>query len=189
VVSLCSIPIINQSRIAATCLQQRKQNFKELFRLLDYDQNGQIEMHDFQQMVDTIAKSWGWKKDSTEYNTTLSFWSGLGETLQRLMDKDGDSKVSLDEWTDFMGQDLDIDFANAFTKILDGNCDGQICLEELKVFYRIYKADEGLLETTFQTLDIDQNGYISPDEMRKTFEHFIYGETLEQLQGPWLIGL
>lgn len=188
-VCLFSIPTITQSRIAVSCLKQRQQNFKQLFSMLDYDQNGQIEKHDFEQIVVTTAETWGWEQDSVEYNTTLSFWSGLGETLQRLMDTDGDGKVSLDEWTAFMGQELDIDFADAFIKVLDGDCDGKICLEELKAFYRIYKVDEGLVEEKFETLDLDKNGYISPAEMSKTFEHFLYGDTVQQLQGNWLIGL
>ncbi|NEZ55885.1 hypothetical protein DXZ20_09415 [Leptolyngbyaceae cyanobacterium CCMR0081] len=178
-----------QSRVSVSCMQQRQQNLQQLFDILDYDQNGEIEAHDFQQMVNASAQVWRWKDDSKEYKTALSFWSGLGNTVQQLMDINGDGKVSLDEWIEFMVKDLDFDLATAFTKFLDVNADGKICLEELKAFYYLYKTDEGIAEKTFESLDLDQDGYISPDEMSKTFKHFIYGETLESLQRKWLTGI
>ncbi|MDV3347364.1 MFS transporter [Leptothoe sp. LEGE 181152] len=189
VVSLLSVRIIMQSRVSVSCMQQRQQNLQQLFDILDYDQNGEIEAHDFQQMVNASAQVWRWKDDSKEYKTALSFWTGLGNTVQQLMDTNGDGRVSLDEWIEFMVKDLDFDLATAFTKFLDVNADGKICLEELKAFYYLYKTDEGIAEKTFESLDLDQDGYISPDEMSKTFKHFIYGETLESLQRKWLTGI
>ncbi|MEM9485736.1 MAG: EF-hand domain-containing protein [Cyanobacteria bacterium P01_F01_bin.116] len=170
-------------------MKQRQQNLQQLFDVLDYDQNGEIEAHDFQQMVHAAAQVWGWEDNSKEYKTALSFWTGLGNTVQQLMDTNKDGKVSLDEWIEVMVKDLDFDLASAFTKFLDINSDGKICLEELKAFYYIYKKDTDFAERAFESLDLDQDGYISPDEMSKTFEHFIYGETLESLQRKWLTGI
>ncbi len=183
-----SWPTLAQSHVAVRNVKQRLQNLKVLFSMLDYDQNGLIEATDFEKSIEDIAQFRQWDPDSIEFRTARSFWIGLGKTLQEVVDEDQDGKVSLDELTDYVGKELDIDFANAFARLIDRNDDGQIVLDELKQFYQLYRQDIGQLEESFEGLDLDKDGSISLLELQQTFEHFMYAETVE-LRRSWLMGI
>ncbi len=183
-----SIPVINQSRLSLARIQQRNQALSQLFRMLDYDRNGVIEPQDFEQIVASIAELRGWPPTSLEYRTVSAFWLGLGETLQERVDTSGDHKITEMEWSEYMGKGLDIDFADAFTKLIDVDHDGRICLNELKTFYLAYKVDSDAVEQRFHDLDLDQDHYISSEEMKETFKHFMYGENFST-SATWLIGI
>ncbi|NEQ98892.1 MAG: MFS transporter [Cyanothece sp. SIO2G6] len=189
VVSMILImPVINRSRLSLARTKRRDRTFSQLFRMLDYDRNGAIEIQDFEQIVTNLAELRNWSASSSEYKTIYSFWMGLGETLQAAVDTDGDGKISEMEWLDYMGKGLDIDFAEAFSKLLDTDQDGQICVSELMTFYQLYKADTSLAEQQFAIFDTNRDGYISSEEIRETFKHFMYGETLDT-QKSFLLGI
>ena len=187
VTMLMSWPSLTRTHIAMKNVQQRVQNVQQLFTMLDYDQNGLIELKDFEQSLTDMARARQWSVHSSEFYTAQSFCVGLGHTLLQLVDADGDGKITLDEWTTYLHKDLDIDFANVFLRLIDSNNDGQICLAELRTFYTLHKWDTSNLEERFQSIDLNQNGTISLEEMRKSCEHFMYAKTAE-LRRSWLFG-
>ncbi|NEQ98650.1 MAG: MFS transporter [Cyanothece sp. SIO2G6] len=188
IAALVSWPTLAQARISMKNVKQRVQNFQTLFNLLDYDQSGSIEIADFEKSIADIATARQWSQDSAEFRTAQSFWLGLGYALQSAVDVDDDGQITLDEWTEYLSKDLDIDFADAFTRLIDYDNDGQICLSELNSFYQLYKGDTANLQADFQELDLDQDGSISLEEMQETFERFMYTEHAE-LSQSWLLGI
>jgi MFS transporter, DHA1 family, tetracycline resistance protein len=167
------------SRLSAANFKHRQRKIMRLFDLMDSDKNGFIEPLDFEHTIKTIAELRGWEIGSPDYWVIHSFWTGLGEKLQSLLDADGDGKISPDEWREYMGKRLDIDLADAFTKLIDIDGNGEIAIDELKMFYQAYKIDTQMPEESFEKLDLNQDGHISVDEMKEVLDHFMYRDEPE----------
>jgi MFS transporter, DHA1 family, tetracycline resistance protein len=179
VASIFAWQVATFSRLSATAHTQRQRKMKRLFDLIDYDKNGFIEPLDFEQAANTIADLRGLQIGSPDYWLIHSFWTGLGAKLQTLMDTDGDGKITPDEWNVYMSKRLDFDFADAFMKLIDIDGNGEIALDELKMFYQAYKIDTSQTEASFEKLDINQDGHISSEEMKQIFDDFIYDDHKE----------
>ncbi|NER07817.1 MAG: MFS transporter, partial [Okeania sp. SIO3C4] len=167
--------------------KRRQRKLQRLFQMLDYDGNGTIEPEDFEKTVVSLADIRGWSKQSQEYQLMVSSWLGFGERLIQLADANGDGKIELHEWLDYVGKRFDHSLADAFLQLMDVNVDGQIAVEELKGFYQAYDIDVSEISHNFQRLDMNQDGYISRTEMRELFDQFLYSEE-EIAIGSWLFG-
>jgi MFS transporter, DHA1 family, tetracycline resistance protein len=189
VASVFSWQVATGSHLSAAASLQRQRKMKRLFDVLDYDKNGVIEPTDFDQVVKTITELRGWQIGSPDYWVIHSFWTGLGDRLQSLMDADGDGKITPEEWMDCMLRRLDIDFADAFTKLIDSNEDGKIALDELKMFYQAYKIDADQAEASFAQLDLNKDGHISPEEMKEIFDDFMYSDEVKVPGNFLLLGV
>ena len=152
------------------------------------DKNGAIELADFEQAVGNVSKFRGWKPGTQEYELLYSSWIAFGEMLQDLVDLDGNGKIDLNEWLECLEKRLDYDFSEVFLKFIDANEDGKIALEDLKVFYQAYQIDTNGIEEAFENLDLNLDGYICSEEMKKNFAQFLYSDDV-QVPGNWLLGV
>ncbi|NEP77359.1 MAG: MFS transporter [Okeania sp. SIO3B3] len=178
---------LRKSNLSNTMSKRRQRKLQRLFQMLDYDGNGTIEPEDFEKTVVSLADIRGWSKQSQEYQLMVSSWLGFGERLIQLADANGDGKIELHEWLDYVGKRFDHSLADAFLQLMDVNVDGQIAVEELKGFYQAYDIDVSEISHNFQRLDMNQDGYISRTEMRELFDQFLYSEE-EIAIGSWLFG-
>ncbi|NEP20986.1 EF-hand domain-containing protein [Moorena sp. SIO3I6] len=83
---------------------------------------------------------------------------------------------------------MDYDFSEAFIKLIDGNEDGKIVIDELRLFYQAYQIDTTHIEEAFETLDLNLDSSISKDEFKQIFEQFLYSEDV-QAPGNWFLGV
>ena len=98
-------------------------------------------------------------------------------------DKDRDGKISLDELKNMVmllsGETATEEGINEMLKNVDLNGDGEIDFEE---FYAAMKKDSITvteeLEEAFKVFDKDNDGFISPEELRSTVESM--GETVSK---------
>ncbi|NEO42036.1 MAG: MFS transporter [Moorea sp. SIOASIH] len=173
------------SNLSNAMSQRRQRKLKRLFQMLDYDGNGAIEPQDFETTVASLAEIRGWSKQSQEYQLMASSWLGFGQRLLELADANGDGKIELHEWLDYLAKRFDHGFADAFLQLMDVNLDGEIAVEELTAFYKTYDLDVSEISNNFKRLDLNQDGSISRTEMAELFDQFLYSE--EELEmGSWL---
>ncbi|NET59987.1 MAG: MFS transporter, partial [Symploca sp. SIO2E6] len=145
-------------------------------QMLDNNGNGVIEPQDFERTVASLAQMRGWLPESPEYQLMASSWLGFGQRLMELADANGDGKIELHEWLDYVGKRFDHSLADAFLQLMDVNADGEIAVEELKAFYQNYDLDASEMTNNFQRLDLNQDSSISRTEMRELFDQFLYSE-------------
>ncbi|MEM9220040.1 MAG: MFS transporter [Cyanobacteria bacterium P01_F01_bin.150] len=178
---------ISHSRLSKLRSRRRRQKLMHLFNLLDHDQNGTIELQDFQQAGHNLASLRGWRPDTPEYDVLQASLVGFCEMLQQLADRDGNQKIDRKEWLHWLEQDVDYDFANLFLQMIDTNQDGQIAMEELSTFYQAYGIRTEELEEAFHTLDLNQDGHISKKEFETIFAQFLHSDDI-QAPGNWIFG-
>ena len=176
---------LRRSDLSNAMSQRRQRKLQRLFQMLDNNGNGVIEPQDFERTVASLAEMRGWSPESQEYQLMASSWLGFGQRLMELADANGDGKIELHEWLDYLGKRFDHGLADAFLQLMDVNADGEIAVEELSAFYQTYDLDVGEISNNFQRLDLNQDGSISRTEMRELFDQFLYSE--EELEtGSWL---
>lgn len=179
---------LNNSKLSLTMHHRRHQKFLHLFEILDHDRSGMIELRDFYQMSQDLAKSRGWSASSSDSKLLQTSLVGLGELLIQKADLNGDRKISQAEWLDcFEHPRIDYDFANFFLEILDIDHDGQITLNELRSFYQTYGIDSQSIEGVFDNLEPDQDGALSRENVKTIFSQFLYSDDL-QAPGNWIFG-
>ncbi|NEO10093.1 EF-hand domain-containing protein [Moorena sp. SIO3I8] len=115
-------------------------------------------------------------------------WISFGEWLQDLVDLNGNGQIELSEWLECLDKRLDYDFSEAFIKLIDGNEDGKIVIDELRLFYQAYQIDTTHIEEAFETLDLNLDSSISKEEFKQIFEQFLYSEDV-QAPGNWFLGV
>ncbi|NEO11317.1 EF-hand domain-containing protein, partial [Moorena sp. SIO3E8] len=135
-----------------------------------------------------IAQVRGWKPGSQDYQFLYFSWISFGEWLQDLVDLNGNGQIELSEWLECLDKRLDYDFYEAFIKLIDGNEDGKIVIDELRLFYQAYQIDTTHIEEAFETLDLNLDSSISKEEFKQIFDQFLYSEDL-QAPGNWFLGV
>ncbi|CCQ60788.1 Calcium-binding EF-hand [Crocosphaera watsonii] len=70
---------------------------------------------------------------------------------------------------------------------MDFSRDDRVSLDEFKQFYQIYEIDPQEAAQAFVHLDLNQDGYLTKDELTSLFQEFFYSEN-PQSPGNWLWG-
>ena len=179
---------ITQLRLKTLMDSRRRQKLIHLFELFDRDQSGNIELQDFHQVGFHLAKLRGWQLHTPNYTMLQASLEGFFGQLRQLADQDGNQKIDQAEWLICLEQHIDYDFASFFLKIIDTNQDGQVEISELKTFYQVYGIHTEGIEEAFDTLDFDQDGYISQEELRIIFAQFLKSDDI-QSPGNWIFGV
>lgn len=178
---------ITQSRLSAVMRRRRQQKSMHLFELLDQDNNGILELQDFQRAAQDLAKLRGWRPETAEYEVLQTSFIGFGTMLQKLADRDNNQQIDRDEWAQCLEEYVDYDFGNLFLQVMDTNQDGQVAVEELRSFYQAYGIQIEELDEAFHTLDLNRDGHLSEEEFTKIFAQFLYSDDV-QAPGNWIFG-
>ncbi|NET56844.1 MAG: MFS transporter, partial [Symploca sp. SIO2E6] len=105
---------LRRSNLSNAMSQRRQRKLQRLFQMLDNNGNGVIEPQDFERTVASLAQMRGWLPESPEYQLMASSWLGFGQRLMELADANGDGKIELHEWLDYVGKRFDHSLADAF---------------------------------------------------------------------------
>jgi len=97
----------------------------------------------------------------------------ISELLHRLADRDGDGKVSVDEYRRMLSKFHDVGFRRSFVidvvvAAFDVNGDGEIDPKEMKNVLRVYGADfsDDAVNAMMLACDRNKDGKVSADELR-----------------------
>jgi len=167
------------SSLSSAVTKQRQRKMKKLFDLLDHNKNGVIELIDFQDGFKAIADMKGWTPDSSDYWIVNSFWVGLHNKMQSLMDTNGDGIITMDEWQEYMASRLDHDFADSITKLMDIDENGEDSLKRLKRFYDHYKIEGNKNKAVSEEFDINSYAHISQEEISEIIDRYMYNDEFE----------
>ncbi|MEA5533985.1 EF-hand domain-containing protein [Crocosphaera sp. XPORK-15E] len=175
--------------------QLRQKKLTHLFDILDLNHDGVLSPEDFSQAINEITNLRGWKLGSPEYEELHFFWTGFSSRLQVWSDRNGDGKITQAEWLWYLEQMLDEFKAyyikqgliNITLKSMDFSQDDKISLDEFKRFYQIYKIADQEANQTFGKLDLNQDGYLTKDELNILLNEFFYSEDFEA-PGNWFWG-
>lgn len=178
---------ITQSRFSAVERRRRQQKLLHFFELLDHDKSGTLELKDFQQAAQTLATLKGFSPKMVEYETLQISLVSFGNMLLTLADRDSNQQIDQAEWLQALEHRIDYDFANLFLQIMDTNQDGNVTIEELKIFYQAYGIQTEALAEVFSNIDLNQDKYISLEELEIIFTQFLYSDDIHA-PGNWIFG-
>jgi DHA1 family tetracycline resistance protein-like MFS transporter len=167
------------SSLSSAVTKQRQRKMKKLFDLFDHNKNGVIDRIDFQDGFQAIADIKGWTPDSSDYWIVNSFWVGLHNKMQNLMDTNGDGIITMDEWQEYMTSRLDHDFADSLTKLIDIDANGEDSLKRLRRLYDNYKIERNQNKAVAEEWDINSFAHISQEEISEIIDRYMYNDELE----------
>jgi Ca2+-binding EF-hand superfamily protein len=178
-----------------TDLQKRK--LTRFFTVYDQNNDGVIERIDYIMLADNISTAKGFDLESPLSSRLRECMLRVWENLEHIADKNHDGSVTLAEflaYRDQLHQD-EVKYNDLVTAgltifdVMDDNRDGQIDLNEFKLFYSFFQLDESLAEEVFAELDVDQTGYLTRDEIQNYSREFNLGDDPEaignKLFGPY----
>ncbi len=150
-----------------------------LFLVFDVDENGYIERDDFLKIAKDLGAIRNLEPDSVQFATLRTAFTDLYDNLSKLMDRNADARVELDEWityfekmmaTDEMYKDTSNKLSASIFGLLDDNRDEQISLAEYKLFADVYRIDD--VNDVFNKLDANGDGVITADEFHQMVDQF-----------------
>ncbi|ACB52848.1 hypothetical protein cce_3500 [Crocosphaera subtropica ATCC 51142] len=173
----------------------RKRKLRHLFRILDRNHDGILTRNDFERVIHEITNIRGWKWGTPEYEELYFFWMGFGDRLKVWADRNGDGKITEAEWLWYLEQMLDSFEAsyiqkaliNISLKAMDFSQDNQVNIDEFKKFYQIYEIEAEEAHKAFIHLDLNNDGYLTKDELTTLLHEFFYSED-SQSPGNWFWG-
>ncbi len=175
--------------------QLRRRKLARFFEVLDHNHDGILDPEDFEQTIQKILKMREWKWNNPEYEELQFFWTGFSNRLQVWADRNGDGKITPKEWFWYLEQMLDNFEARYIKKALvsitvttmDFNQDKQISCQEFSQFCQIYEIEKSEAYETFSKLDLNEDGYLTEEELIKLLDEFLYSED-PQAKGNWFFG-
>jgi Ca2+-binding EF-hand superfamily protein len=174
----------------------QKQKLATMFAALDVDHDGTIQLSDYTRRVEAVARMKGWLRDSEQYARNYGFalaeWGNLSESA----DRDGDGRVTLQEFLrygDIFLDDRDAvrSYAHGDVQLLfdamDTERDGRITEAEYRAYLEVCGVDRSAADAFFHYADLNEDGYITRAEMSHAVEEFLLSENPDAA-GNFLFG-
>ena len=175
-----------------TDLQTKK--LTRYFQVYDIDDDGRIEGHDFARIVENVAILHG--SDGSGPDPLRAAYLALWERLREGADSDRDRGVDLDEWLGYWQLALEDDdrfesevlsITNRLFAVFDLDEDNGIGKNEFADYYGIFGLSVDLAHTIFETLDTNEDGRLTWDELDLVARQFFRGDDVEE-PGNFLFG-
>lgn len=165
------------------------------FQVYDIDDDGQIEASDFERIVENVQLLHGGGREAEPLRAAyMSRW----DRLRAAADSDGDRGIDLDEWLGYWQLTLEDDDrfeveAQAITDrlftVFDLDEDDAIGPSEFADFYGVFGLPVSLSRAVFDTLDTNEDGVITREELLAHSRDFYRGNDVEAagnlLFGPY----
>ncbi|WP_425832460.1 EF-hand domain-containing protein [Streptomyces fractus] len=168
------------------------------FTMLDADGDGALVSDDLTTLAGKLAAAFG-LVGSPKATRLHDAFALIWEQDLRHMDADGNGSIDPAEFRDGMRRAADGEHRAAFLTrlnemvaawmdIADTDGNGVVDLDEFTTMYtHTLGADPGDLATAFARLDLDGNGSLDADEIRRATEEYYTSESPDA-PGNWLFG-
>ena len=177
-------------------LQETKHRF--IFNLMDFDNNGYIELEDFLAIAENLCLVRGEEIDSDESRYIINRCHVLWDGLAYYIDENKDNKCTIDEWLTFIDSHLintgqserEQHIESVVSKLFDlydTNGDEYISLNEYLDIFLSFRLNSSLVAKSFNTLDVNHDQAISKSELIGTVIDFLVSDDLN-VPGNWIFG-
>ena len=179
-----------------TEFQQRK--FVKLFSMYDTTHNGMLAHQDFEKIVERITNLRNWSRRSPRYQILDNKYKYQWKQLIKKADKAHNQEISLEEWLDYHetvlnNQNRYHDEVQSLMEIVveafDENEDGKLTQQDWGKFLSVYSVSPVYTQFVFPTLDVNQNGFLTKEEVLKLIFEFYHSDApnirANSLFGPY----
>lgn len=174
----------------------QKRKLALAFYKYDSSKDGVLESSDLELQGQKVAELLDVKQGDADYEKILSIYRKVWEVYFKPADRDGDDKITLDEYIKgvepyYSNNDKLYNSSLEVNKIIFDSIDldgsGQIDRREYGVFLKSLGVSEEDANRAFEKIDTDGNGYISRDEFAKNLtDYFISNDP--QSPANWFYG-
>jgi len=153
--------------------EQQKAKLQVGFNSLDFDRSGFLSAEDYIEKAKSLALIKGYEVDSSEHKAIESQFLEIWGKIQQEVDANGDQKVTLDEFINFVDkagtgliEDVFIKTTDMVFDIADTNGDGKINFNESKSFFLLFESNLGAASESFSKIDQNKIGEITKEQTR-----------------------
>lgn len=163
------------------------------FQVYDIDDDGRIEKSDFERIVENVKLLHG---EGARADQLRSAYLNRWDRLRASADMDGDRGIDVDEWLAYWQLALEDDDrfeaeAQAITdrlfSVFDVDEDEEIGRAEFIDFFGVFGLAVTLAGSVFETLDENEDGVVTRDELLKHSRDFYRSDDVETV-GNLLFG-
>eukprot|EP01121_Diplochlamys_sp_Union-15-3_P022807 TRINITY_DN9820_c0_g1_i1.p1 TRINITY_DN9820_c0_g1~~TRINITY_DN9820_c0_g1_i1.p1 ORF type:complete len:183 (-),score=38.20 TRINITY_DN9820_c0_g1_i1:25-573(-) len=157
-----------------------KKKMTYLFKLWDFNKDNTLQIDDYRHWVDNLTKARGIAPDSEAAKQARSALEREFEALAKLVDKDKDGKITLDEWIDYYHNHVAVNknikdiiaASNGVFKVLDHDGSGFVSESEYVMSLECWgiPAEEG--KKCFHIIDLNGDGKLTVDEANSLISDF-----------------
>ena len=173
----------------------QKRKLTVVFHHHDANDNGFLEKADYERFVERFGQVQNFGPDSPEYQAAYSQTMAAWEHTQKVADKDGDGRVSLEEYLASwdvtlsdkrLTEQLVFGYYRSVLDLWDRDGDGRLSGVEYVALLGCYGVPEEVAREAFQHLDQNVNGYLAAEEILQLTRDF-YGDDPDA-PGNWVMG-
>jgi Ca2+-binding EF-hand superfamily protein len=176
-----------------------RQKLAYLFRLLDQNSNGFLQLNDFSELSEKLRVKLNIEDGSEQHKKLVQKSVDLFHRFTRDIPTPGYQIIQLDDWCFFFekyfkgGEHEDI--LEEYMELLigfifdlfDDDRDGYITREGYANIYDVYGIDKAWLDKSFEALDVFKDDRLSRKEITLAVETFLTSDDPAQ-RGNWVFG-
>jgi Ca2+-binding EF-hand superfamily protein len=174
----------------------QKRKLTVMFHHHDMDDDGFLGKADYEQFAKRFGEIQDYPPGSPQYEAFYAQNMAAWEHVRQVADKDGDDRVSLEEFLESYDVTLSDEklydqlltqYAQSMLALWDRDGDGRLSGVEFVALGGCYGVGEGAAREAFRHLDRDGNGYITTEEFMKNVKEFYLSDDPDA-PGNWLVG-
>lgn len=163
----------------------QKRKLVHLFKLLDVNKNGYLQLGDFLSIAGTLRKKMNLSEHSSRYQTLCGSCQALYEKFREEICEPKKRTIALRQWLDYFTDVLDSERGEELVEtykvliysflfdVFDDNNDGYISREEYGEMYEIYGVNDPNIEEAFTSIDVFADDRLSKYELINAIEVFL----------------